>query len=442
MILGVMQMPIERVLRLLVLCTFVAACGDGGTPAPPRTDDMGPLDGDISRSDGSFGDPVVPEGEIFDTETRGRLSVADANVASVTVWDLDVRALVTTYEISAPATLHRATSRQITSVVAVQPEADRYDIFGVGVWVWDHVDHFHVYKDMNVIQVDEDLTFTGGVDELQVNGGWIFAFDDASGGITGLFERSIGPLRTDVERTRLPIFQSVEGQAHDGIAVVARGELFATRADGGVDRYRQTTNGFEDPETLDCPVPGAGTAAGRGAIFDCEGYLLFSRWLEDEEVFEDLRVTRPEGAGRPAWLLGEDDLPVFVGPVDGGLLLASRDDATASFVALEADAVAIAPDRDGNFLFVLDAAGRLLDLDPVTGAERRRLDLAAERGEGATLTHLAGGEGFAYVSEPGAGRVHEVDSDTLTAMEPLEVGGNPGSLVVTALWPGGEPTRH
>ena len=79
---------------------------------------------------------------------------------------------------------------------------------------------------------------------------------------------------------------------------------------------------------------------------------------------------------------------------------------------------------------------------PVTGAERRRLDLAAELGAGATLTHLAVGEGFAYVSEPGAGRVHEVDSDTLTAMEPLEVGGNPGSLVVTALWPGGEPTRH
>ena len=429
-------MRTEFLAAALITCGVAAGCGEDPTPAPPGMEDMGL---DASRGDGSIGTPEIPEGELFDPSTRGRLSVADAAEATVSVWDLDVRAQVTAYELSAPATLFRATSRQITSVVAAQPSARRFDVFGVGVWVWDHVDHFHVYKDPNVIQVDEELAFTGGVDELQVNGGWIFAFDDATGGMSGLFERSIGPLRTDVDRTRLPIFQDVEGAAHDGVAVVARGELFATRADGGVDRYRQTTTGFEDPETLDCAVPGAGTAAGRGALFDCDGDLLFSRWNEDDELFEDLRVTRPEGTSRPEWLLGEDDLPVFVGPVDGGLLLVNRETATSSFVALAAAPVAIAPERDGAYLLLLDAEGVLLDLDPATGAERRRLDL----GLGAeALTHLAVGEGRAYVSEPGAGRVHEIDLETLLALEPLDVGGQPGSLVVTALWPGGEPTRH
>ncbi|MEO0323823.1 MAG: hypothetical protein AAF447_12760 [Myxococcota bacterium] len=432
-----MQTRIASRAGALLLFVALVACG-GEEPVGPQGPDLGPVDGGTVPDAGA---PVVPEGEVFDPETLGRLSVADANVGRVSVWDLDVPVRVTDYDLTAPATLYRSSSRQITSVVAAQASAGRFDVFGVGVWVWDHVDHFHVYKDMNVIQVDEDLALTSGVDELQVNGGWVFAFDDATGSVNGLFERSIGPLRTDVPRSRLPIFKGVEGAAHDGVAVVARGQLFATNADGGVNRYRQTADDFVDPEMLSCEAPGAGTAAGLAALFDCGSDLLLSRWDEEAEVFEDLRVALPEGATRPTSLLGEDDLPVFVGPVAGGLLLVDRESAIARFVALDADAVAIAPDRDGTLLLVLDGEGRLLDLDPETGAERRRLNLAAELG-GTTLTHLAVGQGHAYIAEPDAGRVQDVDLETFTAAEPLDVGGRPGSLVVTALWPGGEPTRH
>ncbi|MGF1467391.1 MAG: YncE family protein [Sandaracinaceae bacterium] len=378
----------------------------------------------------------IPEGEVF--ETLGRLSVADQDEGLVSVWDLDVRALVTSYTLSAPSTLHAASNRQITAAVAAQPSAGRFDVFAVGVWVWDHVDHFHVYKDPAVIQVDPDLAYADGLSDVQVNSGWIVAFDDASGRTTALFERSIGPLRTDVPRSRLPIFRTVEGAPHDGVATVARGHLFVTRADGGVDRWSQGAEGFEDPISLACDGPGAGTAAGFTALFDCAGDMLLSRWNEATEAFDDLRVARPEGASRPVHLMGEDDLPTFAGPTDEGLLLVDRSNATARLVPLDGEVTVLTSDRDGMMLLVLLDSGELLDLDPVTGEERRSLDLGA----GSPLADLAVGEGFAYVAEPDAGRVHVVDLAAFAPTEPLEVGGRPGSLVVTALWPGGEPVMH
>ncbi len=416
---------------LLVISGLVAGCDDG--PAGPVRPDAG-VDAGVPPADGDV--VGIPEGEVF--ETLGRLAVADLDDARVAVWDLDVRAPVTAYELTAPAELYGSTNRQITAVVAAQPTADRWDIFATGVWVWDHVDHFHVYKDSDVIQVDPELAYEGGVSGVQVNSGWVVAYD-AAGQATALFERSIGPLRSDVPRSRLPIFRSVDGQPHDGAALVARGQLFMTRADGGVDRYQQEVDGFEDPETLPCASPGAGAGAGRVALFDCGEDYLLSRWDEDAEVFEDIRIAAPEGAGRPVSLMGEDDLASFVGVTDGGLVLVDWAAATARFVAIEGEITTITADRDGEMLLVLLASGELLDLDPVTGDERRRLDVGAD----SALHDIAVGEGFAYLTEPDAGLVHTVDlGRAFAALAPLEVGGRPGSLVVTALWPGGEPVMH
>jgi len=431
---------------LAVAALFLILAGCDDAPADPDPDaGSTPTDGGPAPAEDGGADPVdgggeptpIPEGEVF--ETLGRLSVADRDEASVTVWDLDVRGEVSSYALSAPATLYGASSRQITAVVAAQPGAGRFDVFAVGVWVWDHVDHFHVYKDPAVIQMDEMLAYTGGLSDLHVNGGWVVAFDDASGAATGLLERSIGPLRTDVPRSRAPIFRTVEHEGHDGVAVVARGHLFVTAAGGGVQRYVQDTMGFEDPVELACPSPGAGEAAGFRAVFDCADDLLLSRWDEATESFEEVRIARPDGVDRPTRFLGEDDLASFVAVAgDRDLIFVDIDGESARAVTLEAPIVDVEVDRDAQYLLVLLDSGELLDLDPATGAERRRVDLGAS----SPLFDLTPGDGFVYVSEPDAGRVHEVDLDAFAPTSPIEVGGHPGSLVVTALWPGGEPVMH
>lgn len=423
-------------IALALLLSLVAGCDDGTTSVDDAggSDDAAMMDAGPLPPGVDGGPAPIPEGEFF--ETLGRLSVADRDAAEVSVWDLDVRGMMTRYELDEPATLYGASSRQITAGVAMQPGTG-FDVFATGVWVWDHVDHFHLYKDAGVIGVDQMLAHRAAVTDVHVNGGWIVSFDDATGTAVALLERSIGPLRTDVPRSRAPIFRTVTGAPHDGSAVVARGLLYVTQASGDVLRYSQGTMGFEDPETLRCPGAGAGESGGFRAVFDCADDFLVSRWDETAEAFEEVRVERPSGAERVSRFVGEDDLPVFVGlSGDRDLVLVDPAAGTASTVSLDAPVVDMLPDRDATWLLVLLEGGVLLDLDPATGAERRRLEL------GAALTDIAVGEGLAYLADPDGGLVHEVDLMSFTATEPLEVGGAPHSLVVTALWPGGEPVSH
>jgi hypothetical protein len=415
-------------LLCLTSALLLAGCDDdpdGTTPA----DGGGPL---ADAGGDAGGEAGIPEGEVF--ETRGRLSVADLDAPTVSVWDLDVGERFTTYTLSAPAELYAPTNRQISAVVAVQPGADRFDVFGVGVWIWDHVEHFHLYKDPGVRQMDDALAFEGAITDVSVNGGWVVVFDDATGRATGLFERSIGSLRTDVGRTRAPVFKGVDGAAHDGAATVAFGHLFVTRADGGVARHPQGATAFEAPEVLTCADPGALGGGGFQVLVDCADDLLFQEWDGEAEVFVESRIPRPEGA-RPDAFVGSDDLDGFVGRVgDRELLFVSPTAATR--VDVGADIVDAELDRDARWLLVLLEGGVLLDLDPVTGAERRRLEL------GGDLVDLAPGDGFAYLADAAEGTVRDVDLTTFAEGPPLEVGGRPGSLVVTGLWPGGEPVYN
>ncbi|MFK7991967.1 MAG: YncE family protein [Sandaracinaceae bacterium] len=430
-------------LGLLSTALFSLGCegpsseGDAGPEADSgRIVDAGDEDAGPDVDSGGVVPVDIPEGEVY--ETRGRLSIADRDTPTARVWDLDVRGEVTTYEVGSGSVLYSASSRQITAVVATQPSVG-FDVFGVGVWVWDHVEHFHVYKDPSVIQVDDMLAHRGNVTDVHVNGGWVVAFDDTTGTTTALFERSIGPLRTDVARSRAVIFRTVEGAPHDGLAVVARGHLFTTRADGGIDRYEPTSDGFGDPVFLNCAAPGAAEASGFRAVFDCADGFLVVRWDATAEAFEELRVPRAEGMERPSRMIGEDDLTTFVGLVgDRTIVFVDTDAGAATSVELDDAVLDMEIDRDAGHLLVLTETGSLVDLDPVTGAELGTLALGAS----STLYDVAVGDGFAYVSEPDAGLVHEVDLSDLTATGPLEVGGTPAHLVVTALWPGGEPVMH
>ncbi|MEM9191345.1 MAG: hypothetical protein AAGF12_19395 [Myxococcota bacterium] len=376
------------------------------------------------------------DGEVF--ETRGRLSVADTDSGTVAVWDLDVGMEVQRYDLGAPALLHRPLNRQITAVIAAQPTIGRFDVLGVGVWIWDHVDHFHVYKESAAFQIDSELEMVGGLTEIGVTGGWVIAFDDATGRGTALFERSIGNLRTDVDRTRAPVFRDFATEPHDGTALISRGNLFVTQAGGGVARATQGPTGFGMPQPLmeECLDAGTATGASIYAVYACRDGYLTSTWDEDAGAFEYSRIAHPDGAAAATWLFGEDDLPHIVGRVSArDLVLIDVPGGTAEVVALEEDIAEVTADRDGQHLLVLTTSGMLLDLDPSTGMERRRL-------EGAGAGPISTGDGFVYVADPATQTVREVDLENFAEVRQLDVGMTIGSLVVTALWPGGEPVMH
>lgn len=419
---------------MLAAGLFVAACGDDAALVDAGTDAGSAGDGAPALDSAVDGGPTIPVGEVF--ETLGRLSVADRDSATVAVWDLDVEAEVTRYALSAPAELHGALSRQIPAVVAAQPAAGRFDVFGVGVWVWDHVDHFHVYKEPSAIQVDPMLAMTDGLTGVNVSGGWIVAFDQTTGRVSALFERSIGNLRTDVDRTRAPVFRTYETPPHEGAAVVSRGHLFVSRAEGGLDMLPP---GFDAHTTLDlpCAPPVRAAAVELHAVFACRDSLLLSTWDEVREEFDFAELDAGEaGAAISGWA-ADDDAPAFVGRRGATrLVFVSRESGEVSTADLGEPVRAIALERDARWLLALTEDGELLDLDPATGAERRRA--AVMDGPGP----LAVGDAHAYVGEPDAERVHVIDLETMTVTGALEIGLTPASLVVTALWPGGEPVAH
>lgn len=434
---------------LLACLLTLAACGehDGGVDAgadapdtsPDGGADSGPDGADASEDTGERLDSSIPlpEGEVF--ETQGRLSVADANSGVVSVWDLDVGAEVTRYTLTSPAQLHTALSRQITAVVAAQPDSGRFDVLGVGVWVWDHVEHFHVYKEPSAIQVDPMLAMEDGLTEANATGGWIVAFDSDTGRVNALFERSIGNLRTDVDRTRAPVWRTYMAAPHSGAAVVSRGHLLVSRPDEGVELLAPGASAFGEPTLIDvaCAAPSSATAVGLHAIFACEDGFMLSTWDETREEFGFERLEGPEGAAPHDWV-AEVDAPAFVGlSGDDALVLVNREDAEVRRVEIGEAIHAIALDRDGRWLLALSAGGELLDLDPATGDERRRVRVV-ESLPGA----LAVGDGFAYVADPEEERVIVIDLEGFALDGELDVGMAAGSLAVTALWPGGEPVMH
>jgi len=402
-------------LAVVAMLPTLVACGDGGSGGAP------------------------PEGEVF--ETRGRLVAAAAGSGTVSVWDLDVDVEVTRYELAAPAVLERPLSRQITAVVASQPEADRIDVLGTGVWVWDHVDHFHVYKEPAAVQVDPDLAREGlAAQFLDATGGWVVAFDPQAGRADALFERSIGNLRTDVDRTRSPVWRTFQTEPHPGFALVARGHLIVTEAAGGLTLLPPGTTDFGPPAPMGmpCASPTAGTGVVERVVIGCGDDLLALTWDDEGEAFESARIALPADASSPAWLLAEDDLPVFVG--DGGasgVLLVDPATESAQRVEVGGSVADVAADRDGQWVLVLrdDGALVLLSSDGEVLGEVA-LSLAGPAGR------LAVGDGFAYVGDPDGQQVFEVDLVEQAVTDAFDLGFAPGDLVVTALWPGGEPVRH
>ncbi|MEM9073144.1 MAG: hypothetical protein AAGE52_31860 [Myxococcota bacterium] len=405
--------------RLVAVLLLVAACGDDDNPAPS---DSGT---DVTRGFDS-GTPDIVIGEVF--ETVGRLSIADANSGQVAIFDLDTAAEVNRYTLEAPATLSSALSRQITAVVAAQPSADRFDVFGVGVWVWDHVDHFHVYKEPSAFQIDPLLAMTEGLSEVDKSGGWIVAFDQETGTVRALFERSIGNLRTDIERTRAPVFRGYDTTPHEGAAVVLRGHLFVTRADGGLEVLEPGTSEFGEPTPLEIPCEGGSAAASAGAhaVFACTDGFVIATWDEGTEEFAYQRV-EVEGA-QAAWVRGDDDSTTFVAGDESAVFLISAD---GNVVRQDVAYDAFEFDRDNRWLMAMRGSS-LVELDSESGEEVRELEVFAGP--------MTLGDGFAYIG--GESAVSEVNLETWEVSRTFDLDFVPGSLVVTAMWPGGQPVMH
>jgi hypothetical protein len=386
--------------------------------------------------------------------TRGRLVVADGRMPNVQVWDLDTRARVGEFTVSAPASPYANTTGVEGVVYLTQRGNNRTDVLVSGVEFSAHDEHFHVSKRAPTHLASRAISGMMPT-HVTTHHGWSAIFNDGDGTVTYLSDASM--------LTMSPMLRTfATGAAHHGVALVAFNHLIAsvpdpvdppmgsTRLPVGVSwRDRQTTM-TEAGRDGSCPRL-HGEGANRDAIaFGCADGVLLTRWNNATMRFTAQKIANPMGTPttlRVGTLEGHEALPVFIGNWSNESALVIVDPAanggagSITPFTLPARPIAFKLDSEGEKLLVLTLDGRMHRLNPRTGAaDGTSIQVIpayemAPSGEGAVRPSLAITGDRAYVSDPRDGRVQEVDLDLWTLGAPLMVGGAPGGMAVVSLSP-------
>jgi hypothetical protein len=362
--------------------------------------------------------------------SRGRLLVADGVGAAVQVVDLDTHEVVGRFEVGAGAQVFAGAESLYGWVIAGAPGMAR--AVRSGIDIESHGDHFHVEKGPPTL-LDLGVPAEGARAHAH-NDGHASLFAAASGELVYVQERTVSAGGANVVRVD-------SGAPHRGGGVVALGHVLVTRptdVGGEVSPMGVTIRTAADPATVvttvdDCALAADAAANGSFAVFGCRGAALVvergaagltARTLPlAGGATEPVRALRTRaGATTAVGVLGADALAL----VDVGAGAVTR-------VPLPAAYRAHAYDLRGERVLVLTADGVLRSLDARTLAEGPTATVIAGGADEAAA--LAVGPDRAYVSDPAAGLLRVVQLDTMSALDPIPVGGRPTGLAAFSLSP-------
>lgn len=280
------------------------------------------------------------------------------------------------------------------------------------------------------------LAFTlPGVEPSHVvgHGDQVAVFNDGDGTASVFEERALRDDRPEVTTLRT-------ARGHHGVAVPHHDRVLVTLPDPadpnaelpvGVEvrdlagRVLQTFSG--------CPELHGEAAAGDVVAFGCEDGVLLVR--RDGEGYAASKVAYPEGGEEGAHatsLRGGDGLPYLVGNF-GERALVRVDLEHGAAVALPVQAVLAAFDLDDQGRVVAltgDGHLRLLAHDGRQLRDVRVIPAFDPDGDWPLRPKLTVAGGSAYVTDARAGEVAEVDLESFTVADRLEVGGKPASVAV------------
>jgi hypothetical protein len=264
---------------------------------------------------------------------------------------------------------------------------------------------------------------------------WVVSFNDGDGSFDYLLESTLGTRRTLMRR-------ATTGIAHHGVAVIAHGNVVASHAvPDPADATRTVRTGvtvrkLASPDAVVETIPGCpglhGEAAtDRWVAFGCADGILLGERLEGKLAFR--KLIHPEGKAIGT-LRAREGLPVLVANnrdvekgYDVGFLLVgpAADSATWMPIDIGVRLLAFLLEPGGTRLVTLGADGQLRLYDPATGAPLGAAFPAIEPYVMGTAPALALGTGVAFVLDPRAGKVTEVDLKGGQPSRVLEVGGQP-----------------
>jgi hypothetical protein len=414
-------------LTLVIVATFLSGCGGSDTKIVER--DPIPIKDDHDHGDDHDHDKKP---------SSGRLLISIKDQAKVSVIDINEKAAVHEVTVSeAPAALYASANHRYGFVV--QRAADRVDTIDGGLWQENHGDHLHDYAKTPVQMLfstnkSRPTHFTG-TDKQSV------IFFDGNG--TTASNASVGVFtETDIANnkpgTLLEYTTHMHGAAQargDYLVSTVRNPATTSTLPDRVAVYRAHNGYFVDESIFSETCPGLhGSAQNETQIsFGCTNGVLVITQTGD--TFAATKIANPAsftGTMRIGALAGDKAVEEFVGVAAGQFFAVNT--GTSNITAINwaeagvtpaATAIAYNFADDGKFFVILDNKGKLTMLDTHDWSVKGRVQAITSN-----ISALPTGSKFelaltpghiAYVSDPIANQVKQIDLDEAKVTETIQL---------------------
>ncbi|GAA3722863.1 outer membrane protein assembly factor BamB/predicted small secreted protein [Spinactinospora alkalitolerans] len=396
-------------LTAVVAGALLAGCGtaDGvGAPVPEEQTQHGYVEGAEEAA-----------------EPQHRLVIADTRTGAVHVLDLITEEATEVDRIDGVGGVHG--DGRFAYLTAEDGAA--VHVVDSGAWTVDHGDHSHYYR-----------AETRSVGTVEGNGLRGVGTDTAVTALSFADGRVSVLDRPALEEGDIAEAAALDGR--DGAALPYAGHLLVPAVGdggGGTAPVEALTRGGEPSAWIEEPCPDLQGQAvtRRGAVFGCsDGALLVT---EDGDALRGERIDYPEE-------VPEDERAREFQHRPGGSTLAAKagergvwvlDTAAKEWTLLETGpAVAVNAVGEGAPVLVLTEDGTLRAFDPETGEQTAETELldAPLTGSEAAPPVIRVDTGRAYVNDPAADAVHEVDyNDDLRIARTFDLGFTPDLMVET-----------
>ncbi len=382
------------------------------------------------------GEAAAQQKEGSQTVKAHRAVVADAGSSRLRVVDLETGKVLVNAELASPARLTASEGRRY--VFAAQSAAGEVRVIDTGIHIDDHGDH----ADLEVSPPRILPPVLKGPKPSHINsgGGRIAVFFDGDGTVKVITEE--GFARGDLARAETV----ATGVAHHGVAKPIGAALAVSTPKQGENLPIAIAlhQGAAEIQSVDCPRLHGEGKSGRFTAFGCaDGIALFEETASSVTA-RKLAYPASLPMGRMVRnLAGANGYSMLVGDfgADGMVVIDPTRADGFTFIQLPARRIAFGLDsKDGDRLFVLVEDGRLLAINPLTGATMAERAVTGRYSieAGIVRPRLSSAGDMVVVTDPATASIIVVDAATLAELRRIPLEGTPFDVVAV----GGTGMKH
>ncbi|MFN3599999.1 MAG: ABC transporter [Dietzia sp.] len=397
---------LRTIAPLVVVALSLAGCADGTGGPDPETSGAGPtVEDSSSESDAGAGHGEITGAEEVAEPQLHLVSIdADGAIGMMNLLD---------GTLSEPGSIAPPSAVTSDGRYLFAETANGVEIVDSGVWTWDHVDHFHYYRTSPSVLG----TVAGEGPAIVVTSG------NATTGGTGLFFPESGESvllsNEALSKGRIDEVFRLDSTPHEGLTAPLGGGALVTSADESGEaseaRFHNADGAPVDGATASCPEAEGAITTRIGVVVGCADGALLATWDGDEPHVEHIPYPDGSTAPRATDFRGRKGRPAVAALAgDQGFWLLDTRAREWRFVPTVAPLVQVsAASDDDSHVVAVDRQGRIRVYDGEAGTEIAATDPlladAVATPETAAGIELTVDRERAYVNDPVAGVVHEID---------------------------------